>query len=31
VLLTAVGANFTAGKVRVAVHLLRFDAPAAVV
>jgi hypothetical protein len=30
VLLTAVGANFTAGKVRVAVHLLRFDAPAAV-
>jgi hypothetical protein len=29
VLLTAVGANFTAGKVRVAVHLLRFDAPAA--
>jgi hypothetical protein len=30
VLLTAVGANFTAGKVRVAMHLLRFDAPAAV-
>lgn len=30
VLLTAVGGNFTAGKVRVAVHLLRFDAPAAV-
>jgi hypothetical protein len=30
VLLTAVGANFTAGKVRVAVHLLRFDAPGAV-
>jgi hypothetical protein len=29
-LLTAVGGNFTAGKVRVAVHLLRFDAPAAV-
>lgn len=30
VLLTAAGGNFTAGKVRVAVHLLRFDAPAAV-
>ena len=30
VLLTAVGANFTAGKVRVAIHVLRFDAPAAV-
>lgn len=30
VLLTAVGGNFTAGKVRVAIHVLRFDAPAAV-
>jgi hypothetical protein len=30
VLLTAAGGNFTAGRVRVAVHLLRFDAPAAV-
>ncbi|WP_354069399.1 DUF2793 domain-containing protein [Caulobacter sp. 1776] len=30
VLLTAVGGNFVAGKVRVAIHLLRFDAPAAV-
>ena len=30
VLLTAVGANFTAGKVRVAIHVLRFDAPASV-
>jgi hypothetical protein len=30
VLLTAVGGSFTAGKVRVAIHLLRFDAPAAV-
>lgn len=30
VLLSAVGGNFTAGKVRVAIHVLRFDAPAAV-
>jgi hypothetical protein len=30
VLLTAVGGNFVTGKVRVAIHLLRFDAPAAV-
>lgn len=30
VLLTAVGGNFVAGKVRVAIHVLRFDAPAAV-
>lgn len=30
VLLTAVGGSFTAGKVRVAIHVLRFDAPAAV-
>lgn len=30
VLLTAVGGGFVAGKVRVAIHLLRFDAPAAV-
>jgi hypothetical protein len=30
VLLTAVGANFTGGKVRVAIHVLRFDAPASV-
>lgn len=30
VLLTAVGGSFTAGKVRVAIHLMRFDAPAAV-
>lgn len=30
VVLTAVGGNFVAGKVRVAIHLLRFDAPAAV-
>lgn len=30
VLLTAVGGNFVSGKVRVAIHLLRFDAPAAV-
>lgn len=30
VLLTAVGGNFVAGKVRVAIHLLRFDGPAAV-
>ncbi len=30
VLLTAAGGNFTGGKVRVAMHLLRFDAPAAV-
>lgn len=28
VLLTAAGGNFTGGKVRVALHLLRFDAPA---
>ena len=31
VLLTAVGGSFTAGKVRVAIHVLRFDAPATVV
>ncbi|ALL12856.1 DUF2793 domain-containing protein [Caulobacter henricii] len=30
VLLTAAGGSFTGGKVRVAVHLLRFDTPAAV-
>ncbi len=30
VLLTAAGGGFTGGKVRVAVHLLRFEAPAAV-
>lgn len=30
VLLTAVGGSFTAGKVRVAIHVLRFDAPASV-
>ena len=30
VLLTAAGGNFTGGKVRVAIHLLRFDAPGAV-
>jgi len=30
VVLTAVGGSFTAGKVRVAIHVLRFDAPAAV-
>ncbi|PTS87758.1 MULTISPECIES: DUF2793 domain-containing protein [unclassified Caulobacter] len=30
VLLTAAGGAFTGGKVRVAVHLLRFDAPASV-
>jgi hypothetical protein len=30
VVLTAVGGNFVTGKVRVAIHLLRFDAPAAV-
>jgi len=30
VMLTAVGGSFTAGKVRVAIHVLRFDAPAAV-
>jgi hypothetical protein len=30
VLLTAVGGSFVAGKVRVAIHVLRFDAPAAV-
>jgi len=29
-LLTAAGGTFTGGKVRVAVHLLRFDAPASV-
>jgi hypothetical protein len=28
--LAAVGGNFVAGKVRVAIHVLRFDAPAAV-
>lgn len=28
VLLTAVGGSFVAGKVRVAIHVLRFDAPA---
>ena len=30
VVLTASGGSFTGGKVRVAIHLLRFDAPAAV-
>ncbi|PIB91178.1 DUF2793 domain-containing protein [Caulobacter sp. FWC2] len=30
VLLTAVGGSFVTGKVRVAIHLLRFDTPAAV-
>jgi hypothetical protein len=30
VVLTAVGGNFVTGKVRVAIHLLRFDAPAPV-
>ena len=30
VVLTAVGGNFVAGKVRVAIHVMRFDAPAAV-
>lgn len=30
VMLTAVGGNFVSGKVRVAIHLMRFDAPAAV-
>lgn len=30
ILLTAVGGSFTAGKVRVAIHVLRFDAPAVV-
>lgn len=30
VLISAVGGSFTAGKVRVAIHVLRFDAPAAV-
>lgn len=30
VLISAVGGNFTAGKVRVAIHVLRFDAPASV-
>jgi len=30
VLLTASGGSFTGGKVRVAIHLLRFDAPASV-
>lgn len=30
VLLTAIGGAFTGGKVRVAIHLLRFDAPASV-
>lgn len=30
VLLTAVGGSFVTGKVRVAIHVLRFDAPAAV-
>lgn len=30
VVLTAVGGNFVAGRVRVAIHVLRFDAPAAV-
>lgn len=29
VVLTAVGGNFVGGKVRVAIHILRFDAPAA--
>ena len=31
VVLTAVGGSFVAGKVRVAIHVLRFDAPASVV
>jgi len=30
VLLTAVGGNFVTGKVRIAIHVMRFDAPAAV-
>lgn len=30
VILTAVGGNFVGGKVRVAIHVMRFDAPAAV-
>lgn len=30
VVLSAVGGNFVGGKVRVAIHLLRFDAPASV-
>ncbi|WP_297509073.1 DUF2793 domain-containing protein [uncultured Caulobacter sp.] len=30
VVLTAVGGNFVGGKVRVAIHLLRFDAPASI-
>jgi hypothetical protein len=30
VVLTAVGGNFVGGKVRVAIHLMRFDAPGAV-
>lgn len=30
VVLTAVGGNFVGGKVRVAIHILRFDAPASV-
>ena len=30
VVLTAVGGSFVGGKVRVAIHVLRFDAPAAV-
>lgn len=30
VVLTSVGGNFVSGKVRVAIHALRFDAPAAV-
>ncbi|OYX02731.1 MAG: ribonuclease III [Caulobacter vibrioides] len=30
VVLTAVGGNFVGGKVRVAIHVLRFDAPASV-
>jgi len=30
VLLTSAGGSFTGGKVRVAIHLLRFDAPASV-
>lgn len=30
VVLTAIGGNFVSGKVRVAIHLMRFDAPASV-
>lgn len=30
VVLTAIGGNFVSGKVRVAIHIMRFDAPASV-